>query len=168
MHPREYKTLEKREEELDKKSKPAQSSKPLQPTLDHFYKSDKITVSMTAEQFKEGLVELVAKEGVPLSKFDTSASKKLLGEMAAKVGVSLDRDRVKDYVLEAAEKLKTSIKSEIAGKFVHIKFDCATRIRTNYLGINIRYINSKNEAVTQTLAVKDTHSQHTSNELRVR
>jgi hypothetical protein len=42
-----------------------------------------------------------------------------------------------------------------------------SRIRTNYLGVNVRYINSRNEAVTQTLSVTDTKSQHTSRELKI-
>ena len=50
---------------------------------------------------------------------------------------------------------------------VFIKFDCATRLRVNYLGVNVRYINNEKQAVTKTLMVKDTQSQHTSNELKM-
>jgi hypothetical protein len=48
----------------------------------------------------------------------------------------------------------------------HLQFSC-TRIRTNYLGVNIRYIDNKNEAVTHTLSIVDTKCQHTSRELKV-
>ena len=48
---------------------------------------------------------------------------------------------------------------------VFIKFDCATRLRVNYLG---DIDNEKQaQAVTKTLMVKDTQSQHTSNELKM-
>ena len=50
---------------------------------------------------------------------------------------------------------------------VFIKFDCATRLRVNYLGVNVRYINNEKQAVTKTLMVKDTQSQHTSNKLKM-
>ena len=46
---------------------------------------------------------------------------------------------------------------------VFIKFDCATRLRVNYLGD----IDNEKQAVTKTLMVKDTQSQHTSNELKM-
>lgn len=86
--------------------------------------------------------------------------------MSRKVGVSLDRDQVRGYVISAADKLKESVKAELKGKFVHLKFDSATRIRTNYLGVNVRYMNDNNEAITRTLSVTDTRCQHTSRELR--
>jgi hypothetical protein len=47
--------------------------------------------------------------------------------MAKKLGVSLDRDQVKDYVTAAADKYKVALQKEIKDKFVHLKFDCATR-----------------------------------------
>lgn len=121
---------------------------------------------MTADKFKESIVEMVAFEGIALRFFSTPASKKLLGEMAAKLGVSLARDRVRSYVIAAAEQLQLKIKADLKDKFIHLKFDTATRIRTNYLGINVRYLNSSNEPITQTLAIKDTRSRHTSFELK--
>ena len=63
--------------------------------------------------------------------------------------------------------MKQVLKKELANKFVNLKFDCATRIRTNYLGVNVRSINSKNEAETRTLMIMDTKSQHSSKDLKV-
>ena len=57
------------------------------------------------------------------------------------------------------------MKSELAGKLVFLKFDSATRIHTNYLGINVRYLN-KNERKTQTLEVLDTKSRHTAKDIK--
>jgi len=86
--------------------------------------------------------------------------------MSRKVGVSLNRDQVRGYVIAAADKLKEKVKAELKGKFVHLKFDSATRIRTNYLGVNVRYIGNNDKPVTRTLSVTDTRSQHTSRELK--
>lgn len=63
--------------------------------------------------------------------------------------------------------MKQELKKELAHKFVYLKFDCATRIRTNYLGVNVRCINSKNEPETRTLMIMDTKSQHSSKGLKV-
>jgi hypothetical protein len=87
--------------------------------------------------------------------------------MAKRLGVSLDRSRVRSYVIDAAETMKLKIKEELKDKFIHLKFDCATRIRTNYLGVTARYVNSNNEAITTTLSITDTKSQHTSSQLKV-
>ena len=90
------------------------------------------------------------------------------GELARKVGVGTSQDRVRQYVIAAADNMKQVLKKELANKFVYLKFDCATRIRTNYLGVNVRSINSKNEAETRTLMIMDTKkSQHSSKDLKV-
>lgn len=59
------------------------------------------------------------------------------------------------------------IKAELKGQFLFLKFDCATRIRTNYLGLNVRYVSPTTKLPTTcTLAVVDTRSKHTAKELR--
>ena len=73
--------------------------------------------------------------------------------------MSPDKDQVRKYVLDAAKDMKTIVKKELQGKLVYIKFDATTRIRTNYLGVNIRYVQN-DQAITRTLAVLDTECEH--------
>jgi hypothetical protein len=68
---------------------------------------------MTASSFVEGLVWMVAKDGIPLRYFSSASSQKLLGEMAAKLKVSLDRNRIRDYVITASQNLKTKLKKTL-------------------------------------------------------
>ena len=68
---------------------------------------------------------------------------------------------MRKMVIDEAEGIKEKVKKDIAGKFVYLKFDCATWIRTNYLAINVRYLDT-NGPVTKTLAVIDTRSRHSS------
>ena len=89
------------------------------------------------------------------------------GELARKVGVGTSQDRVRQYVIAAADNMKQVLKKELANKFVYLRFDCASSIRTNYLGVNAHSINSKNEAETRTLMIMDTKSQHSSKDLKV-
>ena len=50
---------------------------------------------------------------------------------------------------------------------MYLKVDCATRIRTNYLGINVRYISKSTKLpTTSTLAVVDTLSRHSARDLK--
>lgn len=77
----------------------------------------------------------------------------------------MDRDQIRSYIIEKANKTQEDLKNDLKNKFVFLKFDCATRIRTNYLGVNVRYV-SNGYWTTRTLAVLDTESQHTAAELR--
>ncbi len=54
-------------------------------SIKHFYASNKISIVMTASSFVEGLVWMVAKDGIPRRYFSSASSQKLLGELAAKL-----------------------------------------------------------------------------------
>ncbi len=105
------------------------------------------------------MVWMVAEDGIPLRYFSSASRQKLLGEMAAKLKVSIDWNRIRDYLITASQNLKTKLKKDLKDKFMHLEFD--------YLGVNVRYVNNKNEAITETLTVTDTRSQHTSQELKI-
>jgi hypothetical protein len=135
--------------------------------VDKFFKNDKVTVTMTRETLTDAVVKMVVKGGASLRFFSTEGCQQGFGELAKNVGLSLDREMVGKYVLQAASKLRKEIAEEMSGKFVYLKFDCATRIRTNYIGINVRYVDGDSNAVTKTLMVADTKAQHTSSELKL-
>ena len=85
--------------------------------------------------------------------------------------MSLDRDSVRKWVIEEAESHKDKVKEDLRNKYIYLKFDCATRIRANYLAINVRYIDDNDKVggpvpVTKTLAVIDTRSRHSSNMIK--
>ena len=47
-------------------------------------------------------------------------------------------------------------------KFVFLKKDACTRMPTNYIAINVQFINNNVEVIIYTLAVKDTNANHSS------
>ena len=73
--------------------------------------------------------------------------------------MSLDKDQVRKYIIDAAKAMKIVMKEDLKGKLVYLKFDAATRIRVNYLGLNVRYM-SNEQSITKTLAVMDTLCEH--------
>lgn len=178
FHPQEHKKLEEKQEESRKEvqkkkglsvSKTSGSSGTGQRPITSFgVTCDKIVIHMTKEVLIDSIVRMVVKNGVPFRFFSEDGYKRAHGEMAEKLGVSLDRDAIKQYVLKTADKMKENLKLELKKtKLLHLKLDCATRIRTNYVGITIRFIDSNTkEPVTRTLAVKDTEAQHTALELK--
>ena len=80
--------------------------------------------------------------------------------------MSLDRDQIRTYIMDEAKEIKLRIKKEIKGKYIFLKFDCATRLRVNYLGLNIRYVNAAGKSITRTLGVVDTLCEHGSKMLK--
>lgn len=58
------------------------------------------------------------------------------------IQVSLDRQQIRKYVQDFAAKQRESLKEELKGNLLYLKFDCATRIQTNYLAINVRFLNN--------------------------
>ena len=68
--------------------------------------------------------------------------------------------------MELGQQERSQLSTDLKGKPVYVKLDCATRIRTNYLGVNIQYCGSENQAVIKTLCVRDTMSRHSSDYLR--
>ena len=62
--------------------------------------------------------------------------------------------------------MKEKMKEEFKNRFLYLKFDCATRLRVNYLGLNVRFVDDQGLGITRTLAVVDTESRHTSSELK--
>ena len=50
--------------------------------------------------------------------FETPSYKALIGELAKKLDVSLDKDQIRGYVIEAGKNQKEKIKSELKNKLV--------------------------------------------------
>jgi len=84
--------------------------------VDKFFKSDKVTVSMSRETLIDAIVKMVVKGGASLRFFSTQGCQQGFGELAKNVGVSLDREMVGKYVLLAASKLREEIAEEMSGK----------------------------------------------------
>ncbi|XP_073507370.1 uncharacterized protein [Phyllobates terribilis] len=117
---------------------------------------------MTADMFKRPLIQLVVKDGVPLLLSARPAFTALNGEMARKLGVSLERESIRKLVIEEALKQKEDLKKTLKRRFMFLKMDACTRHRVNYFAINVRYVCDHKDIVTKTLAVKDTKAHHTS------
>ncbi len=110
------------------------------------------------ESFKAALIKMAVDNAFSLRVFSTKGFKRLVGDLAEKLHVSLDRDQIRSYVILAAKAEKERLEEELRGKFVYLKVDCATRIRTNYLRLNVRYVNKDKLPTTSTLKVVDTRA----------
>ena len=51
-------------------------------------------------------------------------------------------------------------------KFVFLKMDACTRMQTNYIAINVQYMNNNIKVIIYTLTVKDTNANHSSESIK--
>lgn len=61
-----------------------------------YFEPQKVTVFMISEQFRQFIINIIVKSGIPLTYFSFEEFLTLNGEMARKLGVSLDRLDVRD------------------------------------------------------------------------
>lgn len=69
-------------------------------------------------------------------------------------------------MLQEAQEQKADLAKAMKDKHVYIKMDGATRHRTNYFAINVRFVAEDHQMVTRTLAVRDTAAHHSSEYLK--
>ena len=81
--------------------------------------------------------------------------------MARKLEVSISRESIRRYVIDAARKLRESLINGLKGKIVFIKMDKATRQLRTFLGINVKYYDkNKVKLVVKILICADTEKRH--------
>jgi len=169
-HPDIFDKVTKQDEERQQQQQTqASSSNSRQSSMSSYIsiESSKLTISMSKEKFKDYLVQMVVHNSIPLRFFSSAAFLGLAGEIAKKLGVSLQRDSIRDLVLQKALSEKKIVKKAIKeANFVFLKMDSCTRLRINYFAVNAQFINNNNEIVLYTLAVRDTNAEHTSDSIQ--
>ena len=116
---------------------------------------------MTKEQFKRQIIKLVVDDGVALELFSSPALLELTGELAAKLGVLLERHCVRDMVINDADNQKQLLKEMLQKKFCYLKMDTCTTYRVNCFAINVQCMNDDNKLTKRALALGDSHALHT-------
>lgn len=122
--------------------------------------------AFTKTQIQNSIIEMVVKDSAPFHFFSLHGFKSLIGEVAENAGVSLDRDNVRKMVMDAYKVEKSALKTELQGRFFHLKIDGCTRTRVNYVALNVRFVKRSGELVTKTIAVRDSKDRHDSFYLR--
>ena len=95
---------------------------------------------MTPYAFKRNIVNITVLNGISLRFFSRPEVLALIGELAQKLGVSLNRYNIKKLVIDEYESQKEQLKTKLSNKFVYLKMDACTRHRVNYFAINITYV----------------------------
>ena len=109
-----------------------------QPTISSHFTPLSITISINKGKFIQEIVQMVM-SGVPLSIFESQGFFTLNGETAQKLGVSLSRESIRKFVIDATNQMNDSLKNDLKGKLIFVKLDCATRQLRSFFGINVQY-----------------------------
>ena len=91
-----------------------------------------VTVTMNKNNFIWGIIQLII-SGIALHFFEISGFQTLNGEMDQKLWVSVSRESIRQYVLDAANKMRESLINDLKGKLVFIKMDAAMRQLLSFL-----------------------------------
>lgn len=162
FHPKIYEVVNNKDIQMTTSTRNMKCTVGQMSPLTSFFVSNKVTVTMNSEKFKKYIIEMVVKNSIPLSFFSKPAFLGMNGEMAAKLNVSLDRDNIRKIIIDEATHQKEELRKTLKGRFMFLKMDGCTRHRVNHFALNVRFISDSNKMVTQTLAVRDTHANHTS------
>ncbi len=104
--------------------------------LSRFFSTNKVTVTMNNDLFKKHIIEMVAKNSIPLTFFAASISRP-----EWKNGLETLSFFGKMIIEEALT--KKELKSILKGRFVFLKIDGSTHHQINYFAINVRFVNNK-------------------------
>ena len=116
----------KQVDEQDLKSKQKKLELNNQPLIASHFQPQSVTVAMNKYKFIWDIIQLIM-SGVALRFFESPGFQTLNGEMARKLGVSISRESICQYVVDAANKMRESLINELKGKLLFIKMDSATR-----------------------------------------
>ena len=134
-----------------------------QKMLDSFF--NKVTVTISKEDFKKALNMLVLQNGVSFNMFSGDGIEILTRDLAKKFGIKISRENMRQEIQTLAEKKRSDLKSELNGKFIFLKVDGASRHRRSFLGVNTQFF-SNGKILIKTLAVIDIHARHKAEDIQ--
>jgi hypothetical protein len=98
-----------------------------------------VNITISQEVIIEGLVELCTVNGRPLSIVDDSGFKKIVSPIAEALRITINKPNVREFIIQAAEKIRMNLAKKLHGKIYYLKADSATRLHRSILGVNCQY-----------------------------
>ena len=131
--------------------------------LDSFF--NKVTITISKEQFKKALNMLVRQNGASLNMFIGEGIEILACDLAKKFGIKVSRENICHQIESLAEKKRSDLRSDLNGKLLFLKVDGASRHQGSFLGVNIQFF-SDGKILIKTLAVIDIHARHKAKDIQ--
>jgi hypothetical protein len=127
-----------------------------------------VKVQLSYKDLMEGCVEMVTKNGRPLSVVEDSGFRKIIDPIIHALKktpnekttpYSISRNKVREEVQIKAKALRETIKEEVKGRLVCLKLDCATRLNRSILGIGVQFFYN-DQLVLRMLSMEELFERH--------
>jgi len=80
-----------------------------------------VKVDMTKESLQDTLIALVTHDQQPMSKLSSAPFKQLIGQMAGQLGVSLDRESIRNLTTRKYREVVKALSEEVYKKLSFLK-----------------------------------------------
>lgn len=166
-HPNQFKEFEKennlkRKKELDEEATSSKKQKgQVQTTLKKSMFRELI-IKMDLKSLQDACVDLIM-NGRTLNLMDDPAFHRIIDPILQGLNTDarINRENVRQLVLQKARKLQAKIAAELKGKLISIKLDACSKRDRSVLGLNAQYIDEIGKIVIRTLSVTDLTERHT-------
>ena len=135
----------------------------VQAPIDRFL--NKVTITISKEDFKKGMNMTILQNGVPFNVFSSEGIKILTGDLAKHFGLKVNRDSARSQIMALAQQKRAELKTNLQGKLVFLKVDGASRHNRSFLGVNVQFF-MNSEITLKTLAAVDNHARHKAKEIQ--
>ena len=119
------------------------------------------SVHITAQGLQDACIEMVTKNGRPLTIVEDSGFCKIINPIldSFEEKIIINRHNIKDLIKVRADQLRYQLKTKLKGKIISIKVDSAFRLDRSILGVNIQYMDS-GQIIVNTLAMLELKEKH--------
>jgi hypothetical protein len=111
--------------------------------VDERSKKREVNLYMSQKDLIDSLVELCTVNGRPLCIVEDSGLKQLISPLADSLGITVNRQNMRDFIRDTACDIRTEVAKELSGRIFYLKADSATRLHRSILGINCQYYCAK-------------------------
>ena len=132
----------------------------VQAPIDRFF--NKVTITISKEDFKKGMNMMILQIGVPFNLFSSERIKILTGDLAKHFGLKVNRDSARSQIMPLAQQKRGELKTNLQGK---LKVDGASRLNRSFLGVNVQFF-MDSEITLKNLAAVDNHTRHKAKEIQ--
>ncbi len=121
---------------LDSKARPIATQ---QKTPAHLFALQKVSIPITVDILRMDIISMVARSGLSLKTLSGSSFKNTPGEIASSLGVSLQRDSVRQLIVNEAQQRMNRLKKTLRTRLVLVKVDWCARHNRSFLAVHVQF-----------------------------
>lgn len=122
-----------------------------------------IQINMSPTTLKAAVVEMLTKNGRPLTFVEDSGFRKIIDPILAgfAVPITINRFNIRTLIVDAAQNLRKQISMKLQNRLISIKMDAASKLNRSILGVNVQILEDSTVSII-TLAMAEIKTSSTS------